>query len=106
MSGGQAICGGSWSATVTLKLQLALLPEPSIAVIVTRVVPFWKVEPGAGSLKIYNPEQLSVAIGAGYFTTAEHCPGSVLITMFSGHLIFGGVSSITVTVALQVADSP
>jgi hypothetical protein len=65
--------GGSTSATVTVKEQLAELPIASVTVQVTVVVPLGNVEPVAG-LHIGEPRpgQLSLTAGAGKFTTAEH----------------------------------
>jgi hypothetical protein len=63
---GQPLITGSVSSTtITLKEQLALLPLPSLAVQVTSVVPFGKVEPLAGVQVAANEVggQLSVAVG-------------------------------------------
>lgn len=49
MFAGQMIAGGCVSFTVTVKLQLAVLPAASLAVHVTVVVPFGNVEPDGGS---------------------------------------------------------
>ena len=70
--------------TVTVNEQLAVLPLASVAVQVTVVVPFGKIEPDAG-LQVAGqlpaplgragvpPQgQLSVTVGAGYVTIAEH----------------------------------
>ena len=51
--------------TVTVKVQLAVLPDSSVAVQVTVVVPTGKVEPEAGLQAVDAPEQLSVAVGGG-----------------------------------------
>src|SRR2546425_614963 len=47
MAGGAATVGAVVSRTVTVKLALLWLPEPSVAVQVTVVVPSGKVEPEA-----------------------------------------------------------
>jgi hypothetical protein len=55
----------SWrqtSNTVTLKLQLAVLLDPSVAVHVTVVVPAGKHEPDAGAHATITPGQLSDAV--------------------------------------------
>ena len=62
MSGGQAIVGFSVSLTVTVKEQLAVLPEASVAVQVTAVVPFGNVEPDGGEQLVVTPGQLSLAV--------------------------------------------
>jgi hypothetical protein len=62
---GQVIVGFSVSFTVTVKLQVAVLPEPSVAVQVTVVVPLGNVEPEGGEQETVTPGQLSVAVGAG-----------------------------------------
>ena len=62
MLAGQAITGFSVSLTVTVNEQLAVLPAASVAVLVTVVVPFGKVEPEGGLLTTVTPGQLSVAV--------------------------------------------
>jgi len=101
---GQLTVGGSLSLTLTVNEQEAVLPEASVAVQVTVVVPFKKVEPDGGLQLTVAPGQLSVTV-AEKLTTAEHWPGSVLVTMLAGQEIVGGVSSTTVTMAVQVSDS-
>lgn len=51
------------SLTVTVKEQLEVLPDVSVAVQVTVVVPFGKADPDAGEQATVASEQLSVAIG-------------------------------------------
>jgi len=53
------------SVTVTLNMQLAVLPEPSVAVQVTGVVPTGKFEPEGGLQFVVTPGQLSLAVGGG-----------------------------------------
>jgi len=61
------------SLTVTVNEQLAGLPDESLTVQFTVVVPFANVEPDAGvQTGVPTPEQLSVAVAFGYVTTAEH----------------------------------
>ena len=62
MLAGQVITGFSVSLTVTVNVQLAVLPDASVAVLVTVVVPFGKVEPEGGLLTTVTPGQLSVAV--------------------------------------------
>ena len=70
MLAGQLIAGGAMSLTVTVKLHIAVLPPPSVAVQVTVVVPFGKDEPDCG-VHITNGDsvQMSVAV-ALYVATA------------------------------------
>jgi hypothetical protein len=63
MSAGQVIVGFWVSLTVTVKVQLAELFEPSSTVQVTVVMPLGKVAPLAGEQAgAPTPEQLSVAV--------------------------------------------
>ena len=50
--------------------------------------------------------QLSVTVGAGYVTTAEHWFGSVACVMLAGQVIAGGCVSLTVTVKVQDDELP
>ena len=59
MSGGQTMVGGSVSFTVTVNEQVAVLPELSVAVQTTGVVPFGKVDPDGGLQVTVTPGQLS-----------------------------------------------
>jgi hypothetical protein len=56
--------GGSMSFTVTVKLQDAVAPFPSVAVQVTVVAPTGKVEPDGGAQAKVTPGQLSATVGA------------------------------------------
>jgi len=58
------ICGPSVSLTVTVKVQvLDILPEASVALQLTTVVPFGNVEPDGGVQATVAPGQLSLAVG-------------------------------------------
>jgi len=59
---GQLIKGFSLSLTVTVNVQADVLPDVSVAMEVTFVVPFGKVEPEGGSLTTVTPGLLSVAV--------------------------------------------
>ena len=59
------------SFTVTVNVQVAELPDASVAVEVTVVVPFGKTEPDAGPLTTVTPGQLSAAV-TWKLTVAEH----------------------------------
>jgi hypothetical protein len=105
---GQVMTGLVMSLTVTVKLQgVLLLPEASLAVYVTVVVPIGNELPGEWDLvhKIL-PEgvQLSVAVGSVQLTVAAQLPGILLTAIFEGQPdITGAIGSTTVTVELQVA---
>ena len=91
--------------TVTVKPQLAVLPDPSVAIQLTEVVPIGKTVPDAGEQLGTTPEQLSVTEGLK-LTTAEHWPGPLSVVMLEGQVTCGGVVSTTVTVAMHVLDAP
>src|SRR5207247_1254880 len=59
---GHVMTGGSVLLTVTVKVQLEVLPCPSVAVLVTVVVPTAKLVPLAGLLDTVTPGQLSLAL--------------------------------------------
>jgi hypothetical protein len=60
---GQVIDGFCVSLTVTVKVQEPVLPEVSVAVQVTVVLPLLKVEPEGGLHVTVPPGQLSFAVG-------------------------------------------
>ena len=63
MSATQRIVGDCASLTVTVNAHEEGLPDASLTVQVTVVVPFWNVEPDAGvQIGTPTPEQLSVAV--------------------------------------------
>ena len=62
MFAGQVMLGCSASLTVTVKLQLLVLPTASVAVQLTVVVPFANVLPLVGLQLKLTPGQLSVAV--------------------------------------------
>ena len=98
---GQETVGFSVSLTVTVKLQPCVLPDASVAVQLTVVVPFEKAVPEAGLHKVVTPGQLSVAVGEK-LTTASHLLGSVDWVMLDGQVIAGFSVSLTVTVNVQL----
>jgi hypothetical protein len=105
MSAGQLMVGASLSTTVTRCTQVAVLPEVSVAVQVTEVVPLGKTV-GASLATLARP-QLSAAVAVPKLTlAAEHWPGSVLTVTSGGHEIVGGSVSLTVTVNEQEAVLP
>jgi hypothetical protein len=91
-------------STVTVKLQLVLLPEVSVAVQVTVVVPIGKVEPEAGLQTKPTPGQLSETTGAKVALAPAGQVGS--FTMLPGQVMAGGSVSLTVTVNWQLPVLP
>src|ERR1051325_2505173 len=99
---GQAMVGFSVSSTLTVKLQVPVLPESSVAEQFTVVVPEENVEPEDGTqFTVRLLEQLSLA-EAEKFTTAEH----PCVTMLPGQVTTGLVSSTTMTFAAQEELAP
>jgi hypothetical protein len=93
------------SLTVTVKEQLDVFADASVALHVTVVAPFGKVDPDGGVQTTGpTPGQLSVAVGAVYETTAVQTPGAAGVVMFGGQAVsVGGCRSLTVTVNEQFA---
>jgi len=93
--------------TVTLKLQDAVLPEGSVAVQVTVVVPTGKGEPDGG-LQTTVAEQLSEAVGGGKLTTVLVASGQVCAATAvtaAGQVIVGASVSLTVTVKEHIGPA-
>jgi hypothetical protein len=82
------------SKTVTVKLQLAVLPEASVAVQVTVVVPIGKHDPETGLQTKVTPGQLSLTVGFGKLTTWQgddmHVFWLVTAVTSAGQVIDGG----------------
>ena len=97
--------GASVSLTVTLKVQVSALPEASVAIQVTGVVPTGKTEPEAGVQLIVAPGQLSLTLEEK-FTTALHKPESLLTIISAGQIATGASVSFTVTLNVQVSALP
>ena len=76
------------------------MPEESVAVLVTTVVPIGN-EPGSGRVETVGTEQLSVAVTVK-LTVPVILPGSVGTVMLAGKLRTGFSLSRTVTVKLFV----
>lgn len=64
--------GACVSFTVTVNVQVFVLPDASLAVTMTVVMPIGKKLPDAGLLVTVTPGQLSVATGAAQLTVAPH----------------------------------
>ncbi len=100
------ITGNCPSSTVILNVQDELLPQASVAVEVTVVVPKENTEPDAGTETIATaPLQLSVAVGVK-FTTAVQEPIGVETVIFAGQVITGAVTSFTVIICVHNAELP
>jgi hypothetical protein len=98
--------GNCASATVTVKVQVLLLPHASVAVEVTVVVPIGNANPLAGLLTIViGPAQLSVAVTVK-FTTAVQLPTGVVTLILAGQVITGAVWSFTVIICVHSAKLP
>ena len=80
-----------------------VLPEPSVAVTVTVVLPKTNVLPDVISATEVA-EQLSVGAGMEYATTASQEPASVSTVISVGQFAIGASLSTTKTSALQVAE--
>jgi hypothetical protein len=92
--------GGVVSLTVTVKLQVEVLPALSLAMYVTVVVPTGKVSPGLWLLVRVGVPQSSVAVGGVQVTTWSHVvrPTPVPTVILPGHPeITGGVVSMATT---------
>ena len=57
---------------VTVNVHDAVLFDASVAVHVTVVTPFWKVDPDAGLQATVTPGQLSVAVAVNVTFAFEH----------------------------------
>ena len=98
---GQVITGACVSFTVTVKVQVDVLPWASVAVAVTVVVPTGKNDPLVGDVVTVTPGQLSVAVIVGKVTTAPHWFASFDLVILAGQVITGACVSFTVTVNEQ-----
>ena len=83
-SGGQVISGTCVSLIVTVKVQVLLLLEASVATLVTVVVPTGKVEPDGGVETTVTLPQLSVALTKKVTLLLLHCPASAAKLMLVG----------------------
>jgi hypothetical protein len=104
--GHPVITGLLLSTTTMLNVHVDVLPEPSVAVYVTGVVPIENSDPDVWLLLRLESEQLSVAVGAVQVAAALHDPFADKV-MVAGHpVITGLVLSITITLNVQVAVFP
>jgi hypothetical protein len=91
----------------TGNVQVAVLPDESVAVHVTDVVPAGNTDPGGGThTTVGGAGQLSVAVGGTYVTVAAVVNGHDACAAFvipAGHPTnTGGCVSFTVTVKLHI----
>jgi hypothetical protein len=98
--------GAVLSLTVTLKLQLAVLPPASWAVSVTVVDPSGKKSPEFLVPEIVTPEQLSLPVADHVTVVPVQFPGSRALVILPGQFIVGFSVSITITSKLQLAVLP
>ena len=88
--------------TVMVKLQLAVLPDGSLAWKTWVVIPNGKMEPDSEPVtRLTTWAQLSDAVTVNV-TLLVQTPGSVKTTMGEGHVILGASVSSTVSDRLQV----
>ena len=92
--------------TVTVNEQVAVLPEASVAVHVTVVVPCGNADPDGGTQVVTTPGQLSLEEGVVKVTTSATVSGSPVAVIGEGQVIVGGCVSFTVTVNVQLGPSP
>src|SRR5262249_45513734 len=91
--------------TSTLKEQLAVFWDESLAVQITTLEPTGRLEPEGGWQITLDSEQVSVALTSN-LTIAEHWPGSARTDRSAGHKRWGGALSKTVTEAVHEAETP
>jgi hypothetical protein len=107
---GQSITGGTTSFTETLKEQVDVFPEESVAVYTTTVSPVVNTEPdGMFGTKTTPPKpQLSETVGGVQLRMVSHLfTGRITRIGKDGQLVNRGlVLSVTVTVKVQVVVLP
>ena len=91
--------------TVTVKLQVAVLPEASVAVQVTVVTPMGKQLPEGGLQTTTTPGQLSLAVVVKLTTKQGELTSGVTTVWLGGQVIEGGCVSLTVTVNVQLGPA-
>jgi hypothetical protein len=106
MPAGQVMVGFWSSLIVTVKEQLAVLPEESVFVQLTVVTPVGKVEPEAGVQMAEKAGQLSLAVRDQVTLALLHWPASVLPVIAGGQPMVGFSVSLMVTVKEQEAVLP
>jgi hypothetical protein len=104
MLAGQEAVGFCVSATITLKLQVLVLPTASVAVLVTVVVPTLNVDPLAGTAAKVTPAQLSVAPTVKVPTAPQVPVVAIKLRGVNGQVATGFSASVTVTLNVQLVD--
>ena len=97
-------------ATFTWNVHWAVLPDVSVAVQVTVVVPTGMQVPDGGVHTTVTPGQLSLAVAVKFTTWHAWLAGTqtalfVTAVMFAGQVIWGGCVSLTVTLNEQLAPA-
>jgi hypothetical protein len=107
MLAGHVTVGGVTSLTVTVCVQVALLPEPSVAVQMIACGPTPVNVAGSGGTLVIvgEPVQLSVAVAAGPVYVAWQDAFAFSVT-FAGQEITGAITSAKVTVCVQLTLLP
>jgi len=100
---------GEGLVTVIVSAHDALLPDESLATQLIVVAPTgYRSVKARPSLRVPTTDripQLSVAVGRLGFKLAPHDPGTLSTTLtLTGHVIVGGVLSLTVKVVMQVLE--
>jgi hypothetical protein len=91
MFAGQVIESGWLPLIVTVKLQVPVLVDASVAEQLTVVVPTGKELPDGGlHAGVGAAPQFSLTVGSSYVTVAEHCPTGAACTTLGGHVSTGG----------------
>jgi hypothetical protein len=104
VAAGAVIVGLTLSVTVTICSSVAVLPEPSVTVQVTVVVPNGNAE--GASLITEATEQLSPVTGVPSTTFVEVQATLVVPDVAAGAVIVGLILSVTVTICSSVAVLP
>ena len=88
-----------------VKLQVAVLPDASVAVQVTVVTPVGKQLPEGGLQTTVTPGQLSLAVVVKVTTVQGSVTLAETAVMLAGQVIVGGCVSLTVMVNVQVGPT-
>ena len=98
--------GSTPETTCTWNVAVAVLPDGSVAVQLTVVVPVANIDPEAGVHVIVTVPLLSAADGTVYVTLPELAPGGNVTRTLAGGVIVGSSSSTTCTAKLADAVLP
>jgi hypothetical protein len=108
---GHEIVGASLSTTVTSRVQVAVLPNASVPVNTTELLPGAKLVPLADPFVCATEvactaSQLSAPVALANVTVAEQVPAVVFATMFPTHVMVGVCTSLMITANWQLALFP